>query len=95
MAIPVIARPQRGRGNPSFPVETDGFPQKMPPVRRHFLRNDGGGLHFETVPFSFFAEFQSISPISDGRRMMDKEMGWFHPCSSWPLTDLKIKIPIL
>jgi hypothetical protein len=52
-------------------------------------------LHFETVPFSFFAEFQLISPISDGRRMMDKEMGWFHPCSSWPLTDLKIKIPIL
>ena len=36
-----------------------------------------------------------VSPISDGRRMMDKEMGWFHPCSSWPLTDLKIKIPIL
>jgi hypothetical protein len=60
-----------------------------------FCGNDGGGLHFETVPFSFFAEFQSISPISDGRRMMDKEMGWFHPCSSWPLTDLKIKIPIL
>jgi hypothetical protein len=26
---------------------------------------------------------------------MDKEMGWFHACSSWPLTDLKIKIPIM
>ena len=23
------------------------------------------------------------------------EMGWFHPCASWPLSDLKIKIPIL
>ncbi|MEE1188813.1 MAG: 2Fe-2S iron-sulfur cluster-binding protein, partial [Acutalibacteraceae bacterium] len=36
-----------------------------------------------------------VSPIGDGRRLMDKEMGWFHPCSSWPLSDLKIKIPIL
>jgi len=34
-------------------------------------------------------------PIGDGRRRMDKEMGWFHACSSWPLTDLKIKIPIM
>lgn len=36
-----------------------------------------------------------VSPIGDGRRLMDKEMGWFHPCSSWPLSDLIIKIPIL
>lgn len=36
-----------------------------------------------------------VSPIGDGRRMMDKEMGWFHACASWPLTDLKIKIPIM
>ncbi|MBO7681203.1 MAG: 2Fe-2S iron-sulfur cluster binding domain-containing protein, partial [Clostridia bacterium] len=36
-----------------------------------------------------------VSPIGDGRRLMDKEMGWFHPCSSWPLSDLTIKIPIL
>ena len=36
-----------------------------------------------------------VSPIGDGRRLMDKEMGWFHPCASWPLSDLKIKIPIL
>ena len=36
-----------------------------------------------------------VSPIGDGRRRMDKEMGWFHACSSWPLTDLKIKIPIM
>ena len=36
-----------------------------------------------------------VSPVGDGRRMMDKEMGWFHACSSWPLTDLKIKIPIM
>lgn len=36
-----------------------------------------------------------VSPLGDGRRMMDKEMGWFHPCSAWPLSDLKVKIPIL
>ncbi|MCR5136405.1 MAG: iron-sulfur cluster-binding domain-containing protein [Oscillospiraceae bacterium] len=36
-----------------------------------------------------------VSPIGDGRRRMDKEMGWFHACSSWPLSDLKIKIPIM
>lgn len=36
-----------------------------------------------------------VSPIGDGRRQMDKEMGWFHACSSWPLSDLKIKIPIM
>lgn len=36
-----------------------------------------------------------VSPIGDGRRRMDREMGWFHACSSWPLSDLKIKIPIM
>lgn len=36
-----------------------------------------------------------VSPIGDGRRAMDKEMGWFHACSSYPLSDLKIKIPIM
>ena len=35
-----------------------------------------------------------VSPIGDGRRLMDREMGWFHPCASWPLSDLEIKIPI-
>lgn len=36
-----------------------------------------------------------VSPNGDGRREMDKEMNWFHACSSWPLSKLKIKIPIL
>lgn len=36
-----------------------------------------------------------VSPLGDGRRLMDKEMGWFHACSTYPLSDLKIKIPIL
>lgn len=36
-----------------------------------------------------------VSPLGDGRRLMDKEMGWFHPCSSWPLSDLTIRIPVM
>lgn len=36
-----------------------------------------------------------VSPVGDGRRMMDKEMGWFHPCSAWALSDLEIRIPIM
>ena len=34
-------------------------------------------------------------PIGDGRRLMDKEMGWFHACSAYPVSDLTIRIPIL
>lgn len=36
-----------------------------------------------------------VSPIGDGRRAMDKEMGWFHACSAYPVSDLTVKIPIL
>ena len=36
-----------------------------------------------------------VSPLNDGRRAMDKELGWFHACSSYPTSDLKIKIPII
>ena len=36
-----------------------------------------------------------VSPLGDGRRAMDKEFGWFHACSTYPMGDLKIKIPIL
>ena len=36
-----------------------------------------------------------VSPLGDGRRQMDKEMGWFHACSAYPVSDLKVKIPIL
>lgn len=31
---------------------------------------------------------------TDGRRMMDKEYNYIHACSSWPLSDLVIQIPI-
>jgi glycine betaine catabolism B len=30
---------------------------------------------------------------NDGRRLADRKFGFFHPCSSYPLTDLKISVP--
>lgn len=36
-----------------------------------------------------------VSPFGDGRRREDKEMGWFHSCSSYPKNDLRIKVPII
>ncbi|MEA4966470.1 MAG: iron-sulfur cluster-binding domain-containing protein [Oscillospiraceae bacterium] len=36
-----------------------------------------------------------ICPENDGRRAADREFGYFHACSSYPTSDLKIKIPIL
>ena len=35
-----------------------------------------------------------VSPLGDGRRELDKEMNWFHACSAYPISNLKIKIPI-
>jgi len=34
-----------------------------------------------------------ISPISDWRREADKKFGYFHPCSSYPVSDLELKVP--
>ncbi|MCR5032073.1 MAG: iron-sulfur cluster-binding domain-containing protein [Lachnospiraceae bacterium] len=36
-----------------------------------------------------------ISPLGDGRRAEDKEQGYFHACSAYPVSDCKVKIPIL
>lgn len=36
-----------------------------------------------------------VSPNGDGRREMDKELGWFHACASYPTSDLKVKVPIM
>jgi len=34
-----------------------------------------------------------VSPESDGRRAADKQFGYIHPCSSYPITDLEISVP--
>jgi ferredoxin-NADP reductase len=34
-----------------------------------------------------------ISPINDGRRAADKKFNFFHPCSSYPISDLEIIVP--
>jgi ferredoxin-NADP reductase len=34
-----------------------------------------------------------VSPESDARREADKQTGYFHPCASFPLSDLKIVLP--
>ncbi len=34
-----------------------------------------------------------ISPVSDWRKAGDKRFDYFHPCASYPITDLEIKIP--
>ena len=34
-----------------------------------------------------------IRPESDGRRAADKQFGYIHPCSSYPITDLAVIVP--
>ncbi len=34
-----------------------------------------------------------INPVSDWRKAGDKKFDFFHPCASYPITDLEIKIP--
>jgi ferredoxin len=34
-----------------------------------------------------------INPVSDWRRGGDKKFNYFHPCASYPITDLEINIP--
>jgi ferredoxin-NADP reductase len=33
-----------------------------------------------------------ISPLHDGRRIADRKHQWVHPCSSYPLSDLEIRV---
>ncbi len=33
-----------------------------------------------------------ISPENDGRRLAHKKFGFFHPCSSYPVSDMEIKV---
>jgi ferredoxin len=34
-----------------------------------------------------------INPVSDWRKGADKKFNYFHPCASYPITDLEINIP--
>ncbi len=34
-----------------------------------------------------------IQPDSDGRRLADKQFGYIHPCSTYPLSDLEVAVP--
>jgi ferredoxin-NADP reductase len=34
-----------------------------------------------------------VSQEQDRRRAADKQFNYFHPCSSWPITDLEIRVP--
>jgi ferredoxin-NADP reductase len=34
-----------------------------------------------------------INPHTDGRRAADKQFGYIHPCSSYPITDLEVAVP--
>ena len=36
-----------------------------------------------------------VSPEGDGRRAADKDFGYVHACSTYPLSDMTIKIPIV
>ncbi len=60
------------------------------PVLTDCRSGECGFCRSELVSGSIF-----VSPDGDGRRLMDKELGWFHPCASYPTSDLVIKIPII
>jgi ferredoxin-NADP reductase len=34
-----------------------------------------------------------VRPQNDGRRLADHKFGYFHPCASYPASDLKIEVP--
>jgi ferredoxin len=34
-----------------------------------------------------------VRPENDGRRAADKQFGYIHPCSSYPITDVEISVP--
>ena len=34
-----------------------------------------------------------VVPDGDGRRATDRKLGFIHPCSSYPLSDLELKVP--
>lgn len=34
-----------------------------------------------------------VVPDGDGRRLADRRFGWIHPCSSYPLGNLELRVP--
>jgi ferredoxin-NADP reductase len=34
-----------------------------------------------------------VPPETDGRRLADRRFGYIHPCSSYPITDMEIRVP--
>ena len=36
-----------------------------------------------------------VSPVSDGRRAADKDFGYVHACATYPLGDVKLRVPII
>ncbi len=34
-----------------------------------------------------------VNPESDGRRAADKQLGYIHPCASYPITDIEVIVP--
>ena len=60
------------------------------PVDTHCRCGECGYCRTQLVAGTIF-----VSPLGDGRREMDKQMGWFHACSAYPTGDLTVHIPIL
>ena len=60
------------------------------PVDTHCRCGECGYCRTQLISGEIF-----VSPNGDGRRLMDKELGWFHACSAYPVSDLTIRIPIL
>ena len=60
------------------------------PVDTHCRCGECGYCRTQLVKGEIF-----VSPNGDGRRLMDRELGWFHACSAYPVSDLTIRIPIL
>ncbi len=60
------------------------------PIRTHCRSGECGFCRSQLISGNLF-----VCPDGDGRRKMDRERGWFHPCASYPVSDLTIRIPIL
>ena len=60
------------------------------PIDTHCRCGECGYCRTQLVSGEIF-----VSPNGDGRRLMDKELGWFHACSAYPTSDLTVRIPIL